>query len=246
MRHKRVIAASRPRRAFTIVEIIVVITVILILLAGMVKMGGVVRNSAMEKNTKTTISQLVTALEEYRDFHNGKPFVYPVLQSHFPLEPYYLKDPVNPIRLGNGLILDLVNFYDCWLLMPQYLTATFSRVDPDHLVESKNWKDWATLDTTQQTERIAARASIEVLYNYLQDVPACRKVLEKLSGSAVTNEDNDYVQRSGQDMPLLEVNDAWGHPIRYRNHGAGNFPVLTSAGPDGLFDTADDIISSEF
>ena len=44
---------------------------------------------------------------------------------------------------------------------------------------------------------------------------------------------------------LIEVNDAWGHPISYQTQGAGNFPLLRSAGPDGIFGNADDILSSE-
>jgi len=213
------------------IEIIVVITIILILLAGMVKLGGVVRNSAMEKNTKTTISLLNTALQEYQTSRQGQT------DLSFPPEPYQIW-----FVTGSGNFWDINYFEACW---PTGIGIVFdfgTHQTPTNLT----WKDWASLDTTQQTERITARASIEVLYNWLQDVPACRKILEKISDIARTNEDNDYVQRSGQQMPLLEVNDAWGHPIRYRNHGAGNFPVLTSAGPDGLFETADDIISSEF
>lgn len=60
----------------------------------------------------------------------------------------------------------------------------------------------------------------------------------------------------GSDRPLLlggdkDIQDQWGHEYRYRDgdivrlaHGRCQ-PLITSAGPDGVFDTADDITSAD-
>lgn len=45
------------------------------------------------------------------------------------------------------------------------------------------------------------------------------------------------VMKGADGRPL----DAWGRPVRYRELPAGRGAALTSAGPDGLFDTPDDI-----
>ena len=39
--------------------------------------------------------------------------------------------------------------------------------------------------------------------------------------------------------------DSWSKTMKYQNRGNGNFPKITSAGPDKVFDTADDIVSTD-
>ena len=110
------------------------------------------------------------------------------------------------------------------------------------------WDDAEDLTATEQGDRIDALASIEGLYYWLDQVPDCREILANLPETATANDDGDAVFVDGRTKSLIEVNDAWGGPIWYEPgvSGSGNFPVLTSAGPDGVFGTADDIISSEF
>ena len=100
-------------------------------------------------------------------------------------------------------------------------------------------------DTDDPTDLIAALASVEVMYWYLSEAPGSRKIIDRLPDSYVVNEDNDSVEVAGRAKPLIEVNDAWGRPLKYENQGGGNFPLLRSAGPDGELETADDIISRE-
>ena len=80
----------------------------------------------------------------------------------------------------------------------------------------------------------------------LNDTPPARDILKNLPNSVVANDDNDALldNRTDTTKPLLEVNDAWGHPLWYRRPANG-FPKLISAGPDGVFQTADDIVSTE-
>jgi len=98
-------------------------------------------------------------------------------------------------------------------------------------------------------------SSIEFLYYFLDEIPSCREILAKLPARMRTNEDGDSARDdiTGRTKPLFEVRDAWEDPddetimnsLRYEVQGEGNFPLITSAGPDGEFGGADDILSRE-
>jgi len=77
--------------------------------------------------------------------------------------------------------------------------------------------------------------SIIDAYIALNELPQSEKILGKLSGTAT--------ERQGGAVVFI---DAWKNELRYDNPVNGNFPIIKSAGPDGVFDSADDIISSEF
>ncbi len=88
----------------------------------------------------------------------------------------------------------------------------------------------------------------EVMYLLLSMVPASRATLEKIdkklivsSGATITIGEREY--------PLLIVMDPWDKALRYDYYDedtldpadARTFPLITSAGPDRLFGTDDDI-----
>lgn len=76
----------------------------------------------------------------------------------------------------------------------------------------------------------------ELMYEKLRSFPAARQILRRIDGSFVKGD-------ASVDDPL-NVYDPWGTALDYRyDPNVGNFPELVSAGPDALFDTADDISS---
>ena len=99
----------------------------------------------------------------------------------------------------------------------------------------------------------------EVLYFFLSRVPECRKTLDKIDESLITNLGFDKqpmtVTIGSKTSPLLRVIDPWGKTLRYdyyneleldpvlRQRGKKTFPEIRSAGPDKKFGTADDISS---
>ena len=219
---------ARKRQAgFTLIEILVVVAIIVLLTAGMVKVAQTVRTRAQERVTKGTISMLVSALGEYKNFHDrGSGFEFPV----GPDVPDFFTNNNFPPNVG--LIDALSEFFD---------ENLFALSDGEDQHNNYVWKDDVDL-----VDMRWALATIEFLYCVMEDVPGCKAILEKLPVDVAVNDDNDLVIIRGQAKPLLEVNDAWGHPLWYAYKGPGNFPAITSAGPDGLFDTADDIVSTEF
>ncbi len=94
-----------------------------------------------------------------------------------------------------------------------------------------------------QPERNAANAlvHVELMMLAVRDVPACREVLDKLSGTTVKSQ-------AGA-VDVVEPRDPWGTVLDYiylpgtNNRDGDNFPELISAGPDKQFGTADDISS---
>ena len=213
-----VVVPKRKGSGFSLMELLVVMAIIAILTAAMVKVADYVRTEAQGKNTKATMQLLVSALQTYEGFRAGRGDA-----EVFPLEP-----------LGRS-------FGEVEAALAASGSDPGTHDDSGSLI----WDDWSDLSIDQQNKRLTARASIEVLYWYLEDLPVSRAVLAKLSGTATANDDGDSVTVEDVTKPLIEVNDAWGRPIRYERQGAGNFPALRSAGPDGLFDNSDDIVSSD-
>ena len=102
----------------------------------------------------------------------------------------------------------------------------------------------------------------EALYVFLSQLPECRKTLDKIDESLLTNLDINkqpriititYPGGSTKEYPLLRVIDPWGTTLKYDYYDEvlippnprqkRTFPVVTSAGPDKKFGNTDDISS---
>lgn len=223
---------------FSLIEILVVVGIVMLLLGGMVKVAQVVRTNAITKNTETTIRILTTALETYREKTDKR-------DGNFK----FFTDPIQ--QMGGGNPYDLDSMKKCFYPPPSTIPNGFSiegpgSVDPHKMdTVGRPWGDFEGLSDTDKQDRVTALASIEFLYNALYVQPDCQALLNKISGSMTANADNDFATFPGGPAPLIEVIDGWGHPLWYKFMGQGNFPQISSAGQDGLFNTADDIISSE-
>ena len=90
--------------------------------------------------------------------------------------------------------------------------------------------------------------SSAALFYFLDKSPASRGIASAVANSLITNKDtdgNDITITIGTNpqTDLPRYIDAWGTSIRYVYLTGTAFPVLTSAGPDKVFDTPDDITS---
>lgn len=83
-------------------------------------------------------------------------------------------------------------------------------------------------------------ASGDALYYFLNQIPASRKIVDSINHSLIANKDYKgkeyFVSISGQCYPLIRIIDPWKCPFRYTYTSGDNFPVITSAGPNGTFD----------
>ena len=87
----------------------------------------------------------------------------------------------------------------------------------------------------------------DVWYFFLSRVPTSQKTLDKIDESL---KQTTNIFFNGKDYPLLRILDPWKTPLQYRYYynyivpkDKWTFPVITSAGPDKQFGTADDISS---
>jgi len=113
------------------------------------------------------------------------------------------------------------------------LTSTFSLLE-DALQEYYEYTDGFPEQPEMDFTNAATHS--EYLYQELYSIPDSRSILEKIKDSLIKNE-------NGTTETPPEIHDPWGTVFEYRYSPGDTFPVLVSAGPDKLFDTADDIRS---
>ncbi len=91
--------------------------------------------------------------------------------------------------------------------------------------------------------------SSAALFYHLQKNTNTRMIINAMTDSLVTNKDASDINvqitlsATGEQVDLSRFIDAWGTSIRYEYADGTAFPVLTSAGPDEVFDTSDDVTS---
>ena len=209
-------------KGFTLVELLIVIGIISILTVGILGVGEGVSKKGKIRMTKTTMQILNVAARAYKDENDtGQGGVV----NFFPSDFYF-------------------DFY------PDYIFPTDSYdFDPP-----STWLDNIPSTTvgydTLHDEYIMAMQSTERFLYQLNQEPACETILNKLSNSVKENSNENWfddtaINPLNQPVSLPEIVDGWGRPMRYRNQGPGNFPRFFSAGPDGLYLTEDDIVSSD-
>ena len=219
--------SCRYKSGFTLVETLVVIAIIVILAAMVVGITSRINNQAKEKLTENTFAILDAVLQEFHDY--GWSYPLPYTDFDFPLDCNDYSQPALETTLKDALG-----------------ATTVEIVGGNHLPEY---------------------SGSEAMYFFLSKVPECRTTLDKVDESLITRKDF-----SGNEMtlvingidyyPLLRIVDPWrqrgtttkiGKTLRYDYYNEKlippdpttrrNFPVIMSAGPDGIFGNSDDISS---
>jgi prepilin-type N-terminal cleavage/methylation domain-containing protein len=228
------------KSGFTLIEMLAVVAIIAILVSMVVGVTKRIDDQRKERRCRSTIVLLGNALEQFRDFgYEYKNADYAGLT--FPLD---------------------CNNYD-----PVTSDFTYNLRDTLHnALYSANLTDPPTITISGGTHDTAFSGS-EALYFVLSQVPDCRATLDKIDKSLLTNKGTDgnpititiNFGATSQTLPFTRIIDPWGTTLRYdyypdyanytgampyqnyRDSAKRTFPVITSAGPDKQFDTADDI-----
>jgi prepilin-type N-terminal cleavage/methylation domain-containing protein len=221
------------KTGFTLIEMIVVIAIIAILISMVVTITKRIDDQGKERLMKDTIVLIGNALEQFRSF--GYEYRNGYAGLTFPLDCNGFGDQIIfQDTLRNAL----------YSAPPPAITITIS---------SGGW--------AQQHD--PNYSGSEALYFILSQVPDCRTTLDKIDKSLLTNKGTDKVADINIIMPtgatiitrpFTRIVDPWKTPLRYDYYQKNSlsswypipntqktFPVITSAGPDKLFDTADDI-----
>lgn len=212
----------KHKTSVTLVEMLIVVAIIAILTTMVIGIAGRIDNQSKEQLTKGTIAILTAALRQFHDYkYNYKP---PYSEFDFPLDCAFFNDGGLGTTLQGALGAS---------------SAVISGGAPDPTFSF---------------------SSGEAMYFFLSQVPECRKTLDKIDESLITNLGFDKQPRNitvtyASGVPkvysLLRVIDPWGTTLKYDYYdemtldprSKRTFPVITSAGPDKRFGTADDISS---
>ena len=210
----------RNKTGVTLVEILIVVAVIAILTTMVVGIATRISNQSKEQLTKNTFALLNAALGQFRDY--GYRYKNPDYYSlDFPLDCNGFDQARLEATLGSAL------------------GATGALIVPAGVHDDLN------------------DSGSEALYFFLSRVPASRQTLDKIDESLITNEGFGKQPMNitiGVKMyPLLRIIDPWGTTLHYDYYNEiiippdpftkRNFPLITSAGPDRIFRTGDDITS---
>lgn len=213
---------NKPKKqGMTLIEILATIVVLLVLLTLTVTIGRRIEQQSMEKLTTETINLVDAALGEFADFdYQYKDQKYKALK--FPLD-------CNDFKVSE---------------IEDALKEAFSYSEVSIEVGGHDFN-----------------SGCEIMYFILNMVPSSRAVLDQIApvlvlkdGTITINNDSD------SEYPLMRIEDAWGTTLHYSYYDNKTedqpandklkeppmdnprpFPVITSAGQDGEFGTADDI-----
>ncbi|MHC4123845.1 MAG: type II secretion system protein [Planctomycetota bacterium] len=213
----------KNKTGLTLIEILTSVVIILILASIIVSVTTHIDNQGKKRLTTATMGLLVTALQQFRDYgYEYKNSAY--AEFIFPLDcnDFTQEDIEEEMEVALGLTAGEVSI------------SGGTHDDPNF-------------------------SGSEVMYFLLSQVPECKSTLGRIDNSLVTNSNVNKqfmtITVDGIDYPLLRVVDAWKNTLRYdyyryengvlddRKDSRRNFPLITSAGPDDKFGTADDITS---
>jgi prepilin-type N-terminal cleavage/methylation domain-containing protein len=214
-----VMKSYKHKTGVTLVEILIVVAIIAILVTMVIGIAARIDTQGKERLTKNTIALLTAALGGFGDY--GYNYSAPAdANFKFPLDCNGFSDT------------DLKN---------ELQTALGTIVSISGGTHEPNY------------------SGSEALYFFLSRVPDCRQTLDKIDKSLITNKGSNGADMTitidGKGYSLLRIIDPWRETLRYdyydetktnpddRRKSKKTFPVITSAGPDKEFGSADDITS---
>lgn len=213
---------STGQPGFTLIELVAVLAIILLLAGVLLGISKHITRRAEADLTASELEVLATALQQYYDDTGNFPFVTDIDGNGISFTD----------QNGNGIFddEDLADYGENALETDPRLDGS---VIPNGSIDGLG----------------NAAASSAALFYFLDQNPNSRKIIEAVSETLVTTQNASGVpitftfNSTSQTIDLPRFVDAWGTSIRYEYIDGTAFPVLTAAGPDKTFGTADDIVN---
>ena len=203
---------QKRKKGFTLVEIIVVTVVVAVILTMVIGVGKHVKDQAKIETAQSTLIVLTSALEQYYADEDKMPFE--TIDS----------TTLQPVALDESF--DINDFQ-------QRLAGTISFATTNTHTGTSYDNDW----------------SGEALYYFLNKSPNSRSILKTLNESYVSSLNAagvpltvtiSFSSGATEQIIMPRVIDPWGNAYRYRYEDGNTCCRITSAGPDGNFETPGD------
>jgi prepilin-type N-terminal cleavage/methylation domain-containing protein len=248
---------ATAKRGFTLIELLVVIVIIGILAGGIFMMTRSANTKSAEAKTIAQVHAIATLLNEYKATYGEYPLVtdsddngYSNLNFTFLVNSAScdvcgaerVTYSENGEGVNDGVAFGLVSHFiprattiataTSGTNMEAYYKSQFKKPSRDSVWEKelRGTREGNTLDRTRAYE--AVDLNLQTIHRSWRRLKNQGLVFEEVYGC----EQCDVARYSAG----AEA-DGWGHALKYRNEGGAG--EIVSAGPDGRFGTADDIVS---
>lgn len=227
------------KAGITLLEMVIVVAIIALLATMVIGIATNIDNQSRKQLTKSTLAILNSALQQFQDYG------------------YRHKDNLGYTSDERDFYLGLEFPLDCNDMLENEIKPILEKV-----LSTETAPTTVTIEPLDADGYDPNCSGSAVLYYFLSRIPQCRQTLDRIDGSLITNEgsmgSDMKITIDGQEYPFFMFIDAWQRPLRYDYYDEGyyyesppdfnlmnkskrTFPLITSAGPDKLFDTADDI-----
>jgi len=228
---------SKPS-GITLVDMLLAVTIVAVLTTIVLTVATSIQNKASQQRCEGILATINTALQQYKEFGYDLP-------------------------LSGSMIPEEIAFYRSLKFPPD--CNEYQRSDVEDLIEDLLDRNVVVAIIDDVGEDFDPN-NIAVMYFFLNRIPKCRETLNEIDPEYIVctqNSNGDYQSitiRAGNNdrvYPWQRIVDPWGNALMYdyyvnqnednslsydeMQETLRNFPLVTSAGPDGIFNTDDDI-----
>jgi prepilin-type N-terminal cleavage/methylation domain-containing protein len=232
------------KSGFTLIEMLLVVAIIAILVSMVVGVAKRIDDQSKERLCRNSIALLGNALEQFRDF--GYEYKSPdYADLAFPLDCNNLSTTNLNSYLNLEIVLrnaiyppssvTFVNIYGAY--DPSFSGSTAMYFILSQIPDCRTTLDKIdkSLLTNLGTDGNPMTISIEGASVVIATYP-CTRIVDPWKKPLRYDYYPEFV-----DYLTEYPSGTWTNYLKDRNSAKKTFPVITSAGPDGVFDTADDI-----
>lgn len=242
------------KRGFTLVELLVVIVIIGILAGGIFMMTRSANTKSAEAKTISQVHAIASLLNEYKAVYGDYPLVTATDENGYAsLNFTFVANKDSCDACGANMNDDGVAFGLCSHFVPRATTifswATSETNMHNYYKDMFENPDGQGDDTAFSREYRGTKSGSSDAWEVIQDHEREDANIQQIYRSWRRLKNQGLVFEKGFSCEQCEVlrfsagaeSDGWGHALKYRNEGGAG--EIVSAGPDGIFGTADDIVS---
>jgi prepilin-type N-terminal cleavage/methylation domain-containing protein len=229
------------KTGFTLIEMVMVVAIIAILVSMIVGVTKRFGDQSRERQCRNTIALLGNALEQFRDFgfeyKDDANLTFPLdcngysnltIFANTLHNALYSANPADPPNItisGGTHDLTFSGSEALYFILSQVpdCRATLAKIDKSLLTNDSN-------------DRPPAPLTITIISGTTTTVLPFTRIIDPWK----TPLRYDYYPEFA-DYMAITAGGTWQNYLIYRDSAKRTFPLITSAGPDKLFDTADDI-----